>query len=408
MCVNGEMPAAVPAYFPGQRSQSVPYPNAFRDEVKQLSASHAFGCDVPDKTYYSIFPSRQMPQSAVTSQNSHSPANVSDLQEGGTWLRKPSLAHQPSQLGLDRQSCIHNGSRRPISAPVEEPTVQSIPPRRVLPFSKARSLIRPSTADLPPLPLPRPIDKTLPGYSRAVKMSNGRMGSVPPNQSSSAPLQDRSLQNASYVIETPVVTLAETEPFFASGTKATTDRDTFDKQYELQASRMEEPSPPAAKSAATLKSAAATGLTSKATTMRKRAATATCDSQQRTFKQVKKVADRSTQTQTMSGRDHTVPLIEDMIRKQIPRNLNPQPGMEQQPIDDVSPSYLDDIEAFVSRYKHRSAPQEIWQRPGYAEGSEEERLNVMNNFICESLESEDFIKLCEDVGNSWRRIGLGF
>jgi hypothetical protein len=37
----------------------------------------------------------------------------------------------------------------------------------------------------------------------------------------------------------------------------------------------------------------------------------------------------------------------------------------------------------------------------------EQRHLLLNNFICENLENKDFLQLCEDTANAWRRIGLG-
>jgi hypothetical protein len=116
-------------------------------------------------------------------------------------------------------------------------------------------------------------------------------------------------------------------------------------------------------------------------------------------KQARKMVDRATQTQTLSGRDHTAPLA---LTTAVGRPPSARIGEAIQPPD----SFMNEIEAFVSKRKHLPAPQELWQRPGYAEASPEERQAIINDFICENLDNEDFLKLCEDTGNVWRRIGL--
>lgn len=43
----------------------------------------------------------------------------------------------------------------------------------------------------------------------------------------------------------------------------------------------------------------------------------------------------------------------------------------------------------------------------YAAQSDEHRLAAVDTFLCQNLMDDDFLKLCEDVERSWRRIGLG-
>lgn len=44
----------------------------------------------------------------------------------------------------------------------------------------------------------------------------------------------------------------------------------------------------------------------------------------------------------------------------------------------------------------------------YAAQPESERLAALDEMICDCLEDENFVKLCEDVEKSWKRVGLGF
>lgn len=43
----------------------------------------------------------------------------------------------------------------------------------------------------------------------------------------------------------------------------------------------------------------------------------------------------------------------------------------------------------------------------YAVQPREERMAIIDDMICECLGDENFVKLLEDVDQSWRRIGLG-
>ncbi|CAG8959027.1 hypothetical protein HYFRA_00012187 [Hymenoscyphus fraxineus] len=116
-----------------------------------------------------------------------------------------------------------------------------------------------------------------------------------------------------------------------------------------------------------------------------------------------KMVDAATQTQTPSGCDQSVQTIPPPTKEpELVSNVSTPPSPESPPED-----YLNGIDKFVSKYSSRSAPTELWQTPGWSNGTEEERDAILNNYICENLENPDFIKLCEDVERSWRRIGLG-
>jgi len=119
------------------------------------------------------------------------------------------------------------------------------------------------------------------------------------------------------------------------------------------------------------------------------------------------MVDQATQTQTLSGRDHTT------AQRAAPPNDVPMPIDRPAPVADTaaaaSPpeSYLDAVDKFVSKHKVRPAPKELWQAPGYAEADEEQRQLFLNNFICDNLENADFLQLVQDTEKAWRRIGLG-
>ncbi|KAL8704507.1 MAG: hypothetical protein Q9201_002316 [Fulgogasparrea decipioides] len=87
-------------------------------------------------------------------------------------------------------------------------------------------------------------------------------------------------------------------------------------------------------------------------------------------------------------------------------------------IENLSPEeYMDRLDHWVKKYQELPAPKPVAQPTlsadkdqlaAYAAQSEEERLKVLDNMICEYLDDENFVKLVEDVDKTWRRIGLGF
>jgi hypothetical protein len=171
-----------------------------------------------------------------------------------------------------------------------------------------------------------------------------------------------------------------------------------------QAMPEDEPSPLAAKSAAVASkpTSAASGLQSKAATKKRAAPTRPSSATKRP-----KMVDQTTQTQTLSGRDHTSALPSfrsEEVPAAIVARLPPTPAST---LSGPPESYLQAVDTFVTRYKARPPPQELWERPGWAEADVEQRQLLLNNFICENLENKDFLRLCEDTAVAWRRIGLG-
>ena len=72
------------------------------------------------------------------------------------------------------------------------------------------------------------------------------------------------------------------------------------------------------------------------------------------------------------------------------------------------------LDAWVLEYQHLPAPKprdlsadKINNLAAYAAQPREERMAIIDDMICECLGDESFVKLLEDVDQSWRRIGLG-
>jgi hypothetical protein len=174
------------------------------------------------------------------------------------------------------------------------------------------------------------------------------------------------------------------------------DSATMEPELGRKVDRQDELSPLASKSDRTCPPVAAPGLQSKATAAKKRSAPVRSSSTKKL-----KMVDQGTQTQTLSGCDHTtalLPLSNNQTSASVARKECPTPPPH---------SYLDLLDAFVTRYQSGPAPKNLWNRPGYTEADEEQRQQILNEFICENLDNPEFIHLCEDTEKAWRRMGLG-
>jgi hypothetical protein len=264
-----------------------------------------------------------------------------------------------------------------------------VPPKRILPFPKLREVSMQRSAsisDLPALPKPTPISR--PG--------SANLPTKPPTPVPK-PTKKRVAQRKPPVVK--ISEIARSPPLEKGG-----NADAAASQTMPQ----DEPSPLAAKSAAATPrpASASSALQSKAAP-KKRAAPARPTSASKRPKMV----DQATQTQTLSGRDHTSALLSFRNEEPPPPIAAPTPCSTPAPPPQAPPpppeSYLDAVDAFVTKHKARPPLQELWERPGYAEADVEQRHLLLNNFICENLENKDFLQLCEDTANAWRRIGLG-
>ncbi|KAF7950385.1 hypothetical protein EAE96_007672 [Botrytis aclada] len=103
-----------------------------------------------------------------------------------------------------------------------------------------------------------------------------------------------------------------------------------------------------------------------------------------------KMVDRSTQTQTLSGRDHTAAL------KPVPNT----PVMDLQSKLPTSFVLQDDLDLVVSRY---SSGSRVSLPSNYSDVPDDKRHKMLNDFIIKNLENDDFLKLAEDMDTSWRR-----
>ncbi|RFU24707.1 hypothetical protein B7463_g11631, partial [Scytalidium lignicola] len=161
----------------------------------------------------------------------------------------------------------------------------------------------------------------------------------------------------------------------------------------------EEISPLAAKTLTSMPPSASSGLQSKEMTTRKRNNTSSNGRQPAAKRS--KMSSQGTQTQTLSGRDHTT----GMGRATGNEVADNGTGRCSE-VTPILSDYLQHLLAFLTQDKTPSPPKEIWEIPGYADADEEARETILNDFICANLENTDFRKLCEDTELAWRRVGL--
>jgi hypothetical protein len=106
------------------------------------------------------------------------------------------------------------------------------------------------------------------------------------------------------------------------------------------------------------------------------------------------MVNSATQTQTLSGRDHTAAVRVSQPVSTVDASTNT-----------TAPSHFqDDLELFLK--KHRDTSQ-IELPPHYNEAPDDVRNRMINEFICQNLENDSFLKLVRDMEVSWRRLGFG-
>lgn len=95
----------------------------------------------------------------------------------------------------------------------------------------------------------------------------------------------------------------------------------------------------------------------------------------------------------------------------------PIPEQFSKDFENIAPEeYMDRLDHWVRKYQDLPAPKPMVkststkkdQLAAYAAQTEDERLEALDNMICDYLDDENFVKLVEDMDKSWRRIGLGF
>ncbi|KAL8860646.1 MAG: hypothetical protein Q9178_002999 [Gyalolechia marmorata] len=113
-------------------------------------------------------------------------------------------------------------------------------------------------------------------------------------------------------------------------------------------------------------------------------------------------------------------LTDNSANKPPTRSKNTPPPISHTNTEDISPEeYMTRLDHWVRKYQDLPTPTakrpialpastDKDQMAAYSAQTEEERLEALDNMICECLEDENFATLVADVEKSWKRIGLGF
>ncbi|KAF8858048.1 hypothetical protein BDZ45DRAFT_623027 [Acephala macrosclerotiorum] len=282
-------------------------------------------------------------------------------------------------------------AQRPASTPAASTTVSTLilPPKRVLPFPRLEESDKPRKSSLSDLPQ---ISKTTPAIiPTSVSHVNSGAKELSTPASKPAP-KKRVAQRKAPAAKSAEDTSNKGKPSFEEIVIA-----------EPQPVA-EDPSPLAAKSSAAMVARPAStplGLVSKAAPpTKKRAATPAI--RPKSSNKRPKMVDQTTQTQDLpaqQGKD---------TQKQASNPAVSTPSISSSSTSSPPDDYLEAVDAFVAKHKARPPPTELWETPSWADADDEYRARLINHFICNNLENSDFLKLCEDMGTAWRKIGLGF
>jgi hypothetical protein len=313
--------------------------------------------------------SGKIPRSATTT---HEPSqypghNSIDISEAAQIKRSATASQDFTQFQAhnltERQNMPIGEPSRPMSVPLRTESFQSanwLPPKRILPFAKPRETPQSVRKKETPIPPPKP------------KAATKR------------PVDIHASQEAAHQ------TNRKTEATGEGLVRKDAQQDFYPREGES--------SPLAAKSASIIRPSTAPG-TAKGTVTRKRPGDGL--EKPALAKAAKIMKDASTQTQTLSGRDHTIAVSRAPTNEQVGPTIPASQRPPSPPVDVV-----ESMEAFILKYKDRPAPLELWERPEWETATEEQRQAMINDFICENLQDENFLKLCETVENVWTRIGL--
>ncbi|KAI9818791.1 MAG: hypothetical protein M1827_007611 [Pycnora praestabilis] len=285
---------------------------------------------------------------------------------------------------------IHK-SQRPASAPTTqlETLTQILPPKRDLPFGKAIGKI--SSFELPPLPTPTPVGKT--------KMATKRSTSPVASRKRKAPAKKKLAKKWASKLALSQPSLPDIESNGDTEEAAILQKDSRSGKLPVHTSA--DPTNITKSSEQTKQKWPLTDLKDAEDNVRKGS-----------FDGIQK-ADPRQQAQLQT----------DASSSRITAVTTP-PTSIGQTIDDVSTDHWDRIDAFVARHVNRieatrsSFAQHVSQTEeervadtenlaAYAAQSDQDRLVAIDDMICQNLMDDNFLQLCEDVENSWRRIGLG-
>jgi hypothetical protein len=267
-----------------------------------------------------------------------------------------------------------------------------IPPKRELPFRKPLPVGKTSSLsgeDVPPLP--KPVAAAKQSLVKSAETTNESKTSIPipANTIIPKPAQKKRVAQRKAPTQTNV-----DEP---SNDQPTVNISDAVRKVTMQA---DEPSPLAAKSAINAASVPP-GLVSKVVAPPKKRATPV--PRPSSASKRSKMNDQSTQTEPLIRNDD-LSVMRVRSYDEVPDLISNMPSPASPP-----DSYFNAIENFVINYKDRALPAkavELWETPGYDDLGEEQRVELINNFIAQRLEDPKFLMLCQDVEHAYQRIGL--
>jgi hypothetical protein len=303
----------------------------------------------------------------------------------------------PDDVTGRQRELLDGGVLRPMSTPLMSIPNHFIPPPRALPFPKSKS--RPSTADLPSMA--EDSSKSAKPSTRAVQTSsanNGTAGSrkvtkkLDPQQ---IPVKD-AIRPPAVKISTPVPkqNAKRNDQYRSSLQDLRADEKGVPAREEVS-------SPLAAKSNTTIKRpSTAPGLQSKTAPSKKRPAKTNAESDP-TKKVSRQTKDTATQTQMspLPRKDVNDSGVSTSVFERATTDVFGDVSAPKFPED-----FINQIAAVVASHQSHLKQQELWERHDYDDP--EKRQAIINDFICENLDNDEFLQLVEEVGDVWRRIGL--
>ena len=363
--------------------------------------------------------SRQPPRGSTESLETQQPPDGSTTRRSPTSQFAPSLnrGYDNERLQPDRQSSLPFSTARPMSAPTVVDDLhlsQWIPPKRELPFPKSK--VQKKTLETS--------QKSKKGSENASMLQSKDTGANEgPKKSRTLPSKLGEKQNKRVAMRrtnTPPTSKLPTVVEVPDSDEETRPTNALRNSVLWE----EEPSPLALKSAAIVRPSTAPGLKSKAINTRKRSNEVA--PKWALAKRVKMV-DSSTQTQTLSGRDHTaamsrsstitaepalpaavtvtVPAPEPVLPAPVPAPAPPPPNVVSEAVRPIE-GFMDENDRFIPKYGGNLRSAELWEVSAWDNATSEERHSITETWICEQIEDPEFIEMCKHVDSVWKKLGL--
>lgn len=321
-------------------------------------------------------------------------------------------------------STVHDLAR-PVSAPIGIDSYDAriddisswVPPRRELPFPKAKPKETKKKAE--PSKLSH-VEASTPSGSRTLPKAppiNKAVVIKTPPPATAKPKAKATKKGAAQRKKAPAVT----EPLL----------EVPDSQERPKSRPSPTLSPVAAAPDSPLASKSATVTCSPEPTAQKEATAASrkrraATELKPTAAKIPKMVSSSTQTQTGSGRDHTalarvatpIPaaaMVEPAI--QVPSSApapTPQPmmGPPRAAVEnpEVAAADLENtasvMQNWVEKHTKPGKQAEAWEHPKWDTATEEERHDILEDWMCRQLEDPKFMELCKTMETVWQRSGM--